>query len=65
MGTPKVMKMVDRYTARMKCRVCGHEHFGQIKPGGGLRRGGWQCMNGCKLPTKPSRAEAPSVPTKG
>lgn len=39
------MKLVDRYTGRMECRVCGSEHWGMLKHGGGFCRGAWQCSN--------------------
>ena len=50
MSTPKIMKLVDPYTGRMICRVCGSEHYASIKPqsGGRFYRGTWQCVNGCK-----------------
>jgi hypothetical protein len=48
----KVMKLLDRYTGRMECKVCGREHYANIRPrsGGRYYRGSWQCLNGCKLP---------------
>ena len=52
MATPKVMKLVDPYTGKMVCKVCGRVHFASIKSGGKLHRGSWQCIDECKLPTK-------------
>lgn len=51
MGTPKVMALIDPYTGRMRCKVCGAEHFANIKPRseGKYYRGSWQCQYGCKL----------------
>jgi hypothetical protein len=50
MGKRKVMKLVDPQTGRMVCRVCGAEHWANIKPnsGGHYYRGSWQCVYGCK-----------------
>jgi len=46
----KVMKLVDRCTGRMECKVCDNYHYAQIRPssGGKLYRGNWQCRFGCK-----------------
>ena len=51
MGTAKVMDLIDPYTGRMRCKVCGQEHLASIKPmsNGHYYRGSWQCMHGCKL----------------
>ena len=48
------MKLVDPNTGRMKCKVCGAEHFANIRPNsnGRFYRGSWQCPNGCKLTNK-------------
>lgn len=52
-ATPKVMKLVDKHTGHMECRVCGSMHAARTKPGtGNFYRGAWQCHNGCKLPEK-------------
>jgi hypothetical protein len=55
----KVMRLVDPFTNRMECRVCGGEHWAMIKPqsNGRFRRGAWQCSNGCKLPEETAGAE--------
>jgi len=45
----KVMKFSCRHIGLLKCRVCGHEHFATIMPGGKFRRGSWQCQYGCQL----------------
>jgi hypothetical protein len=51
MGTPKVMRLIDMYTGRMECKVCGAEHYASIKPqsNGHYYRGSWQCQYGCKI----------------
>jgi hypothetical protein len=48
----KVMKLLDRPTGKMECRVCAAIHFANIKPRsrGQFYRGSWQCANRCKLP---------------
>jgi len=38
------MKLVDPYTGRMECRVCGAHHYASRKRGGGWCRGAWQCV---------------------
>ncbi len=40
------MKLIDRTTGLMECRVCGTRHRGTIRPdsGGQMRRGSWQCL---------------------
>jgi hypothetical protein len=52
MATPKVMRLLDRHTGLMECRVCGKRHWANIRPqsGGHYYRGSWQCQNGCELP---------------
>ena len=47
----KVMKLIDPLTGLMKCKVCEHEAYADIKPdsGGKYHRGSWQCQNGCKF----------------
>ncbi len=54
-ATPKVMKLIDASTGLMECRVCGSRHSANLAHGGHYRRGAWQCVNGCRLPT-PNRA---------
>lgn len=48
--TNKVMKLVEINTGKMKCEVCGYEHYAMIKPdsNGSFYRGSYQCPNGCK-----------------
>lgn len=41
-------QLLDPYSGRMECRVCGAEHFARIARGGHYYRGSWQCQNGCK-----------------
>jgi len=55
----KVMKLIDPYTGKMECKVCGAVHLASLQSGlkradGVTRyyRGSWQCSNGCKLPEK-------------
>ncbi len=49
--TKKVMKLIDARSGHMKCKVCGSEHWANIKPDskGKFYRGIWQCQNKCKL----------------
>ena len=56
MGQRKTMKLIDAYTGRMQCKICGHEHCASLKRGGGYHYGSWQCSNidpyigkGCRL----------------
>lgn len=35
MSTPKVMKLIDSWTGRMQCKVCGYEHVANVRPGPG------------------------------
>jgi hypothetical protein len=50
----KVMKLVDPYTGKMECRVCGSVHWANLRGGGKYYRGSWQCLYGCKLPERSS-----------
>lgn len=45
----KVMKIIDKRTCLMECRVCGQIASPTIHSGGRLHRGSWQCPNGCKF----------------
>jgi len=47
----KVMRLIDPKTGRMECKVCGSEHYANIRPcsDGHYYRGSWQCQYGCKL----------------
>lgn len=56
--TKKVMKLVNRATGEMECKVCGARHFANIQPNsnGNFYRGAWQCENGCKLAEEKSSA---------
>jgi hypothetical protein len=49
--TKKIMKLVNKHTNEMQCKVCGAIHWALIEPcsGGKFYRGSWQCQNGCKL----------------
>jgi hypothetical protein len=49
MSMPKVMKLVDPHTGHMQCKLCGSEHFANLKHGGGYMRGSWRCVNGCRI----------------
>jgi hypothetical protein len=51
MGQPKVMELIDSHTGRMRCKVCGAEHYANIKPnsGGKYYYGCWQCNHGCRI----------------
>ena len=51
----KPMKLIDPYSGKMQCRVCGSRHFASVKPstitpsgfigGGHYYRDSWQCSN--------------------
>lgn len=45
------MKLIDKSTGMMECRVCGSRHMAMVKPlsDGNFFRGAWQCQYGCKL----------------
>lgn len=47
----KIMKLVDPHSGKMECKICGAEHYANIRPdsGGTYYRGSWQCQNGCKF----------------
>jgi len=48
--TKKVMKLIDKSTGLMECRVCGALHNANTSPDTGrFYRGSWQCHNGCQL----------------
>jgi hypothetical protein len=49
--TKKVMKVLDQYTGLMECKICGFQHYANIRPdsGGRYYRGSWQCSNGCRF----------------
>lgn len=53
-ATPKVMKLIDKYSGLMECRICGSLHIASIEAGtnGNFYRGSWQCVHGCKLDEK-------------
>lgn len=63
MSTSKVMKLIDPSTGKMRCTVCGAEHFASIKPqsGGLYYRGSWQCVNRCKPPRRGERWDGEPV----
>lgn len=48
--TGKIIELIELSSGKMRCKVCGAEHYAQIKPStnGKLYRGNWQCQNGCK-----------------
>jgi hypothetical protein len=58
--TTKVMKLLDRGTELMVCRVCGAWHCANIKPNsnGNFYRGSWQCVNGFNLEPRPKKTKA-------
>ena len=49
--TAKVMRLVNPNTGKMECRICGAEHWANVRPdsNGQFYRGSWQCRFGCKL----------------
>lgn len=55
----KVMKLIDPLTGLMECKVCGSQHFANIRPGHGTHDS-WQCGYGCKLPES-SESESSQV----
>ena len=52
--TKKVMKLVDKTTGLMECKVCGDYHAAMVKPdsNGAFYRSAWQCRHKCQLPEK-------------
>jgi hypothetical protein len=56
MSTKKVMRLIDGRTGQMECRVCGSQHFANLRRGGGYHYGSWQCIYRCKLPLASSAA---------
>jgi hypothetical protein len=54
------MRLIDASTGQMECRVCGSQHFANIRPasGGNYYRGSWRCLNGCRLPERSSNENA-------
>jgi hypothetical protein len=55
MSAKKVMRLIDPNTGRMRCRVCGSEHYACVRRGGHYYRGSWQCLHGCKPPESKAR----------
>lgn len=55
----KVMKLICRHTGLMQCRVCGHEHYANVRPcsNGNFYRGSWQCVNKCQLEELTTKGE--------
>ena len=50
--TKKVMKLLDKRTGLMECKVCGTEHYANLhvyENGTFYKRGSWQCPQGCSL----------------
>jgi len=45
----KVMRLLNRSTGLMECKVCGKCHFAMLQSGGRYVRGSWQCQNHCRL----------------
>ena len=52
--TLKVMRLIDKFSGLMQCKICGAKHWAMSKPdsGGKYYRGVWQCLNGCKMEAK-------------
>ena len=46
--TKKVMRLIDKSTGLMECKVCGDTHFANLR-GGKYIRGSWQCKHACRL----------------
>lgn len=44
------MKLLDRKTGLMACRVCKFQHYANVRPrsGGQYYRHAWMCKNGCQ-----------------
>lgn len=60
------MELIDPYTGRMRCKVCGAEHCASIKPrsGGRCYYGSWQCVFKDQHPiTEATNAEKQEQPT--
>ena len=39
------MKLIEASSGLMECRVCGSNHYANMKSGGGYHRGSFQCSN--------------------
>jgi hypothetical protein len=50
------VEIVDKYRLILTCRECSMTWAVNVLPGGRLRRGYWQCPDGCNRP-EPSRAD--------
>ena len=55
----KIMKLIDRSTGLMECKICGSRHVASVRPysNGCYYRGSWQCINGCKFDAIEKKAE--------
>jgi hypothetical protein len=53
----RAMKLVDPYSGKMQCRICGSRHMGILQPSGGYHHGAWQCSDGL-CPTNRCRKAA-------
>jgi hypothetical protein len=53
----RAMKLVDPYSGKMQCRICGSRHMGILQPSGGYHHGAWQCSDGL-CPTNQCRKAA-------
>lgn len=44
------MQLVDNYTGKMICSICGSVHHANIKPmsNGQYYKSAWKCVYGCK-----------------
>jgi hypothetical protein len=38
------MRIIDPFTALMRCAVCGSQHVGDLQRNGSFRFGDWQCF---------------------
>jgi hypothetical protein len=45
---PKIVEIVDHERLIFNCKKCGQGWQPMLQAGGTLRRGAWQCPNGCK-----------------
>lgn len=45
-----MMRLVGPRTGLMECKVCGAQHWANVRPNsnGKYYRGSWQCQNDCK-----------------
>ena len=46
---PRVMRLIDQHSGRMRCKVCASEHNAILKHDGSYHYNSWECTFKCKL----------------